>query len=699
MIHSARKQSWLLALPLLSVSALAAPLAQDVAQDFAEGKAAFEQGRLEDALAAFQRVLGADPSNEVAYELWKDTDQDLWLRLLVEGGEYQLIAQRMMERARLARSERQNDEAAIRELVGTLRNSDDVRERRTAIDTLAASHGEYAVPVMLPALADVANQDWRVIAIQALSEMGPSVVLPLIEALSTDDAFLARNVAYTLGYIGDPRAAGPLAALAQNSSDGMVVAAAEESAAKCGSTGNALQQLLRDGEDYHYRRATVLKPSDYSAVVWTWDGRELQANSVPRVLYNNELSKKAYYRALSVAPGSLDARAGVARAALDIEAKLDALAKAGEDVSELQAKAQEGGLAVALAGADALDKALQWSVLNDDVSSGARLAAALSDLAEGPTEGLRQALQATDGSVRGEAAVALAHLALRSATAPSAGVLDSLAQNAGREVVRVVALVDGNSERARALTDTLSAMGVMVNHRASGASGLEMLRRIPGVDVILVGDQLGGLTFDAVLADIAGNATTAEVPTFLLTGDDGLAEAYSDRIAGVVPGAEDLSALDEVFETALEGDRAEANGLASRSAAALGQLSLAGVNISGAGSALASILQGIRPDEVVVPALSALEAGGGADQVAAVLALVEDDSRSDEARAAAASALGGILGRGATAPGAVESLLQLAGSDAPLAVRSAAAVAIGRAGVTAEERAEILQRSAVTVSQ
>ena len=364
----------------------------------------------------------------------------------------------------------------------------------------------------------------------------------------------------------------------------------------------------------------------------------------------------------------------------------------------MQAKAQEGALAVALAGADALDRALQWSVLNDDVSSGARLSVALADLAEGPTEGLRQALKATDGSVRGEAAVALARLSMRAGSAPEADVLASLAQNAGREVVRVVALVDGNAERARALTDNLSAMGVMVNHRSSGASGLEMLRRIPGVDIILVGDQLGGMTFDAVLADVASNPTTAEVPTFLVTGDSSLAETYGDRVSQIVPGPEDLSALDDVFSQALEGDRAEANDLASRSAAVLADLSGSGVDISNAGSALASILQGIRPDSVVLPALHALAAGGGVDQVANILALVEDESRSADARAAAASALGGILGRGATAPGAVETLQELAGSSAPLDVRAAAARAIGRAGVQAADRAAILQRSRVTIS-
>jgi HEAT repeat protein len=699
MIHSRRLLSCLLALPALSLSAVAAPLTQDVAQDFAQGKTALEQGRKADALQAFQRVLAADPSNEVAYQLWKDTDHEIWLQMLVEGGEYALVAQRLMERGRLARADRMNDADAIRGLVATLRNSSDVRERRTALDALGTNHGDYAVPYLISALADVSNADWRVIAMTSLSDMGPVVVPPLIEALDASDAFLARNVALTLGYLGDPRAAGPLAALAQSASDGMVVTAAGEAAAKCGSNGSALAQLLQDGEDYHYRRDNVLPPYAYSAVVWSWDGRELQSETVPRALYNNELSKKAYYRALMVAPDSVDARAGVARAAIDILAKLEILAAQGGDVSDLQAKAEVGGLAIALAGADALDLALQWSVLNDDVTSGAALCGALAELAEGPTEGLRQALQAPDGGVRGEAAVALAHLAIRSGSAPSADVVASLGQNAGREVVRMVALLDGNAERARALTDKLSGMGISVSHRASGASGLEMLRRTPGVDLILVGDQLGGLTFDAVLVDVANNAATTDVPTFLLTSDSDLGDAYSDRVGGVVASADDLSPLDDVLAATLKGGRAQANDLAGRSAAALSALASAGADLSSTIEALASMLTGMRPDGVVTPALDALASAGNASVIAAVLSTVQNADRSDAVRAAAASALGGILGRGANSADAVAALRDLASSSAPLAVRAAAARALGRAGVPAADRAATLLAARVTVSE
>lgn len=699
MIHSRRMLSFLLALPALSLSAVAAPLTQDVAQDFAQGKAALEQGRTADALLAFQRVLAADPSNEVAYQLWKDTDHEIWLQMLVEGGEYALVAQRIMERGRLARAERMNDADAIRGLVATLRNSSNVRERRVALDALGTNHGDFAVPYLISALADVSNADWRVIAMQSLTDMGPVVVPPLIEVLDAEDTFLARNVALTLGYLGDPRAAGPLAALAQTATDGMVATAAGAAAAKCGSDGQALAQLLQDGEDYHYRRDNVLPAYAYSAVVWSWDGRELQAETVSRALYNNELSKKAYYRALSVAPDSVDARAGVARAAIDILAKLEVLAAQGGDVSDLQAKADVGGLAIALAGADALDLALQWSVLNDDVTSGAALCGALAELAEGPTEGLRQALQAPDGGVRGEAAVALAHLAIRSGSAPSAAVVASLGQNAGREVVRMVALLDGNAERARALTDKLSGMGIMVNHRASGASGLEMLRRIPGVDLILVGDQLGGLAFDAVLVDVANQAATSEVPTFLLTSDSELGDAYSERVSGVVASADDLSALDDVFSASLEGDRAQANDLAGRSAAALSALANTGADISSTVEALASMLTGIRPDDVVAPALDALASAGTVNVISAVLSTMQNAERSDMVRAAAASALGGILGRGADSADAVVALRDLASSSAPLVVRAAAARALGRAGVPAADRAATLLAARVTVSE
>jgi hypothetical protein len=682
---------------VLSLAAFASPL---LGQDrFAEGVDLWGQGKKAEALQVFQEILASDPTNEAAYEMWSSTNEEIWLDLLVEGGEYKAIAERLMERAELGRKARANDVDAIKALVREIRGTASVIDRRQLVNQLAVDHGEYAVPQLLPSLADAGDEDWRVVAMHTLTRMDSDVVLPLIEALQTDDAFLRRNVALVLGYIGDPRAAASLEAQAATDGDGMVVKVSKEAAGKCGSEGNALARFLRDGDDYYHRRATVLRPFDYSDVVWSWDGQTVTPSPVPRSIYNSELSKRAYYRALDLAADSLDARAGIARASADVQAKLAALEAAGEDVSELAEQAAVGALAVAAAGVDALDRALTWAVINDDQSSGTRLCATLGQIANAPTPGLLAALDGAENSLRGEAAVALANIAVQTGVAASPAVVAALGQNAGREVVRIAALIDGNTARAEAIMAGLSAEGIMVNHRGSGAQGLAMLRRIPGVDVILVGDSLAGLTADKVIATVSEDPVTGETPVFFVSDNEELADAYGDRIAGSIADPADLSALEDVFTQNLSGDRAQANDLAARSAAMIGHLGRAGhTNVSATIEALTSTLAH-RPDEVVVPAMSALSVAGTANQAGALLGVLADDGRSEDARVAAADALAGILGRHSVSADVATGLRDVLGSDAPLAVRAATARALGRVALDAESRRDLLRGVRVNVTE
>src|SRR5688572_9278306 len=181
MIRMATRLGLVFAFALASVPALAQ---DDVQTLFQQGVDLLRRGRKEEALVAFQKVLAADPSQEEAYQLWKETDYDIWLDMMVESGEFQLVAKRIQELARIARNERKNDPEAIRGLVESLRGTSDPLERRKLVRQIAADHGEYAVPMLANALADENDDDWRVIATHSLAQMGTDVVLPLIECRS-----------------------------------------------------------------------------------------------------------------------------------------------------------------------------------------------------------------------------------------------------------------------------------------------------------------------------------------------------------------------------------------------------------------------------------------------------------------------------------------------------------------------------------
>ncbi len=681
-------------LTAMSLPALA--LSKGEASDlFKEGVDLLNRGEDAAALEKFSAVLALDPSNEAAYELWKSTEHEVWLNILVKGGQYEIIAKRLMNKAQLGMSEKADDQAAI---AGHLRDlqSDDVIVRAKAIRALAANHGEYAVPYMLPTLGDENASERRVLFMHALTEMGTDVVLPLTAALGTGDAYMRRNVALTLGYIGDPRAAAALTWHAYNDDDEAVRSASAEAAKKLGSTGDALSLFLQLGDDYHHGRASVLRAVDYSDVTWSWNDGALVSTSVPRFLYGEELSKNAYYNALMTDPSSLDARAGLVRAYVSQQVELDLRAANGLDDGGLGDQVAESAIAVNTAGIDALDRALDWAVRDTDSATGVGLIRVLGQNSNQPTASLNAALTSSDGAMRGEAAVALGSIAMRSRTAAAPAVILGLGEAAGREVLRIGVVIDGDEVRGRAIADAMSANGMLVNYWGTGATGIALLKRAPGVDVIVLAETLPDLTADQVIDEVRRDERTAATPLVLISESD----AYADRVTAIMASAADMNVVMDAMEGSLDGDRARADELAGRASLALADLARSGADVSAAVDAIVSSLA-TRPDSVTIPAMVALGAAAGSGQVAALAGVLMDSSRSDEARVAAADALAQIAARERIS-GPAELLAGLGGviqSDASRAVRIAASRALSNMAIDDATRAEITSKARVNVSQ
>jgi CheY-like chemotaxis protein len=535
----------------------------------------------------------------------------------------------------------------------------------------------------------------------SLTEMDSDVVLPLVAALGSDDAFLRRNVALTLGYIADPRAAAALTWVALNDEDPGVEMAAKAAAIKCGSSGDPLPLFEQLGDDYHHGRGNVLRAHFHSDVVWSWGDDGLTAAPVPRALYADELAKGAYYDALGVDPGSIAARAGLARAYVSQQAEMAARMEAGMDGEGVEDQLAEAAIAVNTAGVSALDLALSWSAESGDVQTGIELCRVLGELAPEPTSGLGVALGSADGGLAAEAALALGNIAFNNGRGASSATTAGLGRAAGLEVLRMAVVIDSDAERGAALTDALSGSGMIATHWNSGAKGLALLHRVPGVDAILVADQLDDLTAAQVLDSVRGNERTASVPVFMISGDAQAGDMY-DGVAATISGPDGVAAVEEGMSAGLGHDRDQANDLAARAATTLAALAYGagGGDISPAVDGLASTLAA-RPDSVTIPAMRALSAGGRAAQIPALLAVLGDSGRSDGARTAAADALAGIAGRERLSANA-DILAVLAGvldSDASLAVRMAASRALGRLGMDASQRAGFTHGTRVNVSQ
>jgi HEAT repeat protein/CheY-like chemotaxis protein len=679
---------------VLAFACLAFPLQAQIEENFRSALEALAGGKQDEALELLKQVLAEDPSQEAAYELMQKTEYDVWLKLLTQGGEFEVVTKALMDKARLGRKARANDPDAIRELAKKLA-SNDVLERNKVVNQLASDYGEYSVPILVYSLAEGANADQRVNVMTALTKMGSDVVPPLIEALEAGDAFLRRNVALTLGYIGDPRARAALARAAANDADTAVRTAAGQALAKVGGPGDAAALYLAQADAYYREDDAVLMPFQYSDVVWHWEGNGLVGIEVPRFLYAPEMAKKDYYRALELAPDPAPALAGIARCAVTQLGRIADWQAAGAEVGEWPARLEKDDLAAQLAGPAALDLALGHALKQNDQVAASGLCRLLAGNGSQPTANLHLALQAVqNGAVRGEAAVALGAIAFRTRTAAGPETLAALNEAASREVVRIGAVIDGDEARRAALSAQLSDQGMFVNSWSRGGRALGALNSIPGVDLLLIADPLPDLATVAVIDELRRNPRTARAPIFVVsTKSDADAGLYGDKVSGVITPGGDFAPIEAALnEQGLNRDREQANDLAARAAATLQRLASSGVSdVSSVAEGLAGTLAA-RPDGVVLPALGVLEFVGGAGQVERVAGVVANGERSEEVRVRAASALAGIFSRTGTAdPGVLKMLQEAALGDASFAVRAATAGALGRLNLSREVRIDMMR--------
>lgn len=666
----------------------------ELSDTFASAIELLHRGKKDDALAALKKVVAMSPDQKAAYELWKGRDYADWRDLLVQGGDFELAAKRLIDLARIERKAQQNDKDTILALVKTATTSDDASARRQAARTIAADHGAYAVPYLLPLLADGGDDERRILAIHTLSQMGQDAAVPVAEALKSDNATLRRNAAFVLGNLGSAHGVAALQHAAASDADPVVKQAAAESLTRLNAQGSALTNFLAAGDAYWRRSDTALKRGESGDVVWDWKDGQLVGTPIPRTLYGSEMSKRAFYDALRVDPDSTAALAGLARAYVDEQTRVDALIAAGQDAGTWADSVGTTLIAVNGAGVDALDMALSSSVQAGDASTAAALCRVLGPLAPAPTGGLRAALASNDGAIRSEAAVALAHVAARAGSGAGPDVVKALGESASREVLRLALVIDGDAARGNALAEALRGMGTYASVADNGALGLVVLRRSPALDVVFVADSLTDITTAQIVDEVKGDERLANVPIIVLTAEkdkEVTTSTYGDRIAGTSTGAADLEAAKPALTAEMTGDRALAKTLASRSAEALAHLSSAD-DLSSALSGLAIATS--REDATAIPAMAALGARGGAEQGPALLAALVDESRSEGARAAAGSALARIVARSPHAldMDGVSKVEGVVRSQAPAAVREAAARVLGSVTMTPAERTKLLEK-------
>lgn len=671
---------------LASVVALVvagATLAQD---PFQEGVTLLRLGQKEEALAKFQEVISADPSDEAALQIYRSVDGDVWVMLLSTEGEIREIAQKLLVRARLGKPERARDEAAIEALAAAAcAREGSYESRRDAVRKLAENHGEFAVPALVKRLADADDAAGQVNAIYALRQIGKPAVLPLAAALRSSNVQVRLNAAKALTEIGDARALPAMAWLAQSEGQDAVKQVGASFVQKHGAKGSASQLFAAQAKEY---LTGAIAPADQSDVVWDVAGDGLVARDVPAGIYAHELARAAAYLAVVTDPASTDARkllveCNLAEAkavegddALALECKLHALAAGSPAIFAALDATVEGGMGAVEPGAiEGLTKAE-----NQD-------AAAIQEMVK--------SLGSTDGRISYAAATALVALGNGKDTPALPKVVDTLSLAVAEEAVRLIQVIDGGADTARAAEEAAKRRGNRVWIDNSARSGIPALLRNPNIDVLVINEILSDGKTEDVIGIVRKDGRMDHVKVLVVAKNpEDAATRFGDTIQGTLPVGVTADAMHTAIVAALEGQPAKprnerAEALAKSASEGLLALAVGQANISGALASLASQLD--RSDAVAVPAAKALALAGSDAQLGALTTAL-NGTGSNELKAAAASAIGNILGRSKDAPAAVvDALTQAVRSDADASIRLAAAGALGKANLDPARKLALLQ--------
>lgn len=656
----------------------------------------------EDAVAKLREILAADPSNEDALAMYRSVSQDEWFLLMThrnEAGEpsdIQKIAQSILERAKVEQKQRSRDAAAIDALVATAVAKDsDYATRQNAINTLIANHGEFAVPALVAKLGDKDDLEGQIQAIYTLSQLRTLAVLPLITALGSSDELTVQNTAAALHHIGDERAIPAMARLANDQRIGVRDIARKFLAKRGSDGGNAVELLLAQGRSYLQGNVPY---GAFSDVVWSLVDDKLVAADVPALLYPTELAKACAAEAVRIAPSNLDANSLLAQANL-AQANLieSSIAQGDETHKALEPVAAELKMAAMATGIDALRASLDAGLANGlaPVAIGAIQALARTESVDTIGQSsLLAALRSTDKRVRYAAADALVRASGGVRVPQADGVVAVLAEAVGEEAVRTIQVIAPSLETAAAVETTSKVRGFAIDASADAISGMRRLLVNPNVDVVVINEILPDRLPEDVIGNIKKDPRMANTKIVVVAKDEDAAKARFGDGIGVIKAPLTGENLVAAVNTALEGIDNPGNARAEAFAVAASQSLLAVAANKGAiGGALSSLVQQLnRADAVAVPAAKALGFAGGAAELAALVATL-GGSGSNELKQAAAEASGQVLARLGTCTDEVFTALAsaLEGST-DTGVRTAIAIALGKANIDAAKKASLLQK-------
>ncbi len=670
--------------------------AQDATESFHDAITLIRKNQVDEGLSALRELVDAGVTSDEAFEIWKATDPAIFQMLVLEGGDYEKIARTLLHLAKSGRAEMSRDQDKIAELVQQA-VSNDFEARNDARRALAADHGEFAVPALLEVLGDKDESERSDRAMVAVLEIGHAAVMPLIQALHSDNDVLRRNAAAALVNIGDNRAAAPLAVLAANDGSDPVryISQVGLKNMNVGAGTDASELMANDAEAW---LNDGVRDGDYSQVVWSWTENGLKATDVPAPLYSLELAKQRAESALVLNPE--DQRAGelLARSYLAQVAAIEEGLKVNPDDPQLQELGERVGqlrLVAMSLGKDRMRSAVAAAV---DANQSSVVEAAMGVLGEidpdvaSMESPVVELLDSEDSHTRYAAALALTDKLDTADTAVLNKVVGVLADAVEEEAVRAVLVVDANPLTQRAAREASATRGVRIAEASTGKQAVADFYNFPAYDVVVVSEELSDTLPQDVIALVRQRSKDAKI-VLLATSEDA-----EDRFEGKVDAIlrpegqltkdELIAQVNDVVDE-LSADRASATDIAVAAGHALQGLGNAGIDTAPAADSLANQLN--RDDAVAIPAAVALSTAGGAKHIDALVRVLANEGSSLELRTASAEGLGGIFSRtDAINPDTFNTLLAIAKDGSKdLELRQAVVTALGKGKLAPGLRAQL----------
>lgn len=677
------------------------------------GMGCLEKNDFDGALAKFKALFQEDPSQGMVLDLIRSTETKQFLKMLEKGGEFELIARRLLESGHGGMMARSQDKDRIEPLVETAVKDADLEKRRSASRQIMANHGAYAVPYLVRYLGSN-DTDERVRAIFVLEDIGIEAVLPLVETLSSPDAQVRQTAIVALKKLLDPRAYPILEWIAASKDQPESVRRAADSALKefgkmVGKPDISPEEaFLQAAEMYYTKAPEVLRDLGTNYSLWKWEDGKLTFKDVPAFMYHLRLAEKACTMAMQSNPKSANARSMLA---LVYAAEQVALMNAPAAFLESEAGKEEAArlamadAAIRSAGVPTLLKALALALKHEDAPVAIAILRTLPSFSgsvpTGADSPLVAALAAPDRSVQANAALTLIRLAPQKPFPRCEMVVALAADAVSLASVRQVLVIEPDTKTAVQFQTELNAAGMHAVVSRSGADGLQRAKEA-AYDLVIVDAGLKDLMAQQVVHAIRRDFRTKALPVLVACPEAAMEAqkaAFGDTVAGFVS----LPASANVYvpqakaaaATSPHDDRARALAMSEDACAALaGAAATPCFDFSRAQMALVGTLDPAanKPDSLKMKALAALKRWGGMPALDGCLGAVANSTNAEGVRAEAAGVCGAILSGKAPTQKAWEVLMGCLG-DASIQVRTACAGALGGMNLSEEQKMALLARA------